>query len=220
MSTIPMIRTRTSFLLALALIAPCSARADVVISTLSNPDSAQFGVGNLPSDNYRLAQGFIPNATYRLTDVQVRIDGNSSTPSPALASLFDDNAGQPGNVLTTFDLTSAPSNLTTVTLVPASNLIDLTGGSLFWLVLEGSTPAYAWEATPAGLGNFTTTGDGVLGPNGFIVNGGPLSAFGTPQPFHFQVNGTALVPEPSTIAAIGFLGALVGVRLRRSFVGN
>jgi hypothetical protein len=211
--------TRRSAIVAVALILAAAgpARADVVVSNLSDPS---FQIEGIDSGEF-IAQSFSTGGQgYTLTDIQASLAAPGGEGVTGPGYLYGDSGGHPGSLLATFTsttlfLSNAPSTVTFTTPTSAT----LQAGQEYWFELSiynNTANAYGWALTPS----TSVAGVGSLGTLALSSDGG---ASWTPDAFALsallQVDGTpfgASVTEPSSALAVGFAAlAALGVWARR-----
>jgi len=196
-----------------------SAHASVLYNNLNANPASRYNCclsytieGTNPGPFFAQGFSFTPSATEGLqqVDIALQIFGGTDL---VVVTLNANNAGLPGAVLETWNVSGLPAPASCCvlqTLLPAVPL-TLTFGTTYWLV-----------ATPGAADTFAgwpVNNTGAKGPRAVQSSpGGEFTIFGAnDDQGAFDVIGTAAaVPEPATItfAAAG-LALLAAVRLRR-----
>ncbi len=195
------------------LYAP-TAGASLIYGDIAGGNQVFSGYGMGPGggiNNY-IAEGFTMTGNYNLQSVDIFL------------SSFSDNAGVPGTDL--YDLATAISIPLSGTPADVNSAgtgsFTLTAGMTYWLELYATNPSSATGDTAQWDGEFTPTLSGFAIPTGpGAVEVGQRRTFsgGTRTDelrTAFQLNGVAIVPEPSSFALVALgLGVLTGFGLRR-----
>lgn len=188
----------------LALVCPRLARADVIITNYPPAnDNDGSTIAAFPG-NYSKAAGFTMPAglPYSLDSVTLRLGRNDINAVMQL-DLFGDIGGNPGGpVLVSFTIPAFPLGIHDVTFTPAVPF-TLQPLTTYWLAATGSSPTangIEWFASYPGI-----TPTGIATSAGYrFDNTGVYPPLGSSGVFNtFQVNGTPVVPEPSTLALLG-----------------
>jgi hypothetical protein len=208
------------------VVLSAAARADVLVSNLSEPSSDRSPIGNNPNPAdppegpgapwYWGAQSFLPdNNSYSLISIEAIVGDGSSSPAPVVvAELRNDSAGLVGSLITTLTAPSVSGAQSARTFLP-DNPVTLLANTPYWFVLGSQAPGdgtYFWSYA---LGN------GAVGPGSFANynysedSGATWANFGSDNPLYLQVNVRA-VPEPcsSSLLLIGSVGMLRRCRRR------
>jgi len=194
-------------LLALALPGLTPAAVITLSDNVSQPDGGSQGIGSV----YRVAQAFsTTGSAFRITDVALLLERDSSTSGDFLVSIFDNSGtgGTPGAQVQVVATVAASLLGTRRALYDIPNLsITLTPSTSYFLLLSGPsiTGGYvAWSGTD------TTSGTGFPSAYSYSTDGGAswtANSMSFPMQMRIQAEETA-VPEPATLAlfAIGLAG--------------
>ena len=205
-------------ILAFALLAPLtiSAQGTLYASNLGEPISA-IGAG-VAQDRWIAAQFFTGTNSdgYTLGSIQVLMTGTGGSPSGFSLMLYTDNSGLPGNILGTLSGSSNPSTGGTYDYTATGK--TLSSLTPYWIVATAATPAfpanfYGWQV--ASDSNYTLNGGWNVGLTGYSANGANWNTFSSPV--QFGIIATP-VPEPQTLALVGFGLAAIFYRLRKLFL--
>jgi hypothetical protein len=185
-----------------------TASADIIADNLS-----ETTVGVDDSGFAMAAQSFItPNQTELLGSVTVKLLGASDGGGPIAFSLNSDSSDQPGSSLVSLGTaTPAGSGYSNYLLNPASS-VTLNTNTRYWVVgqyLAAPSWAYTGSTNFNGSGMLSDAGNFPTGNTNWIVF--PISE----EPYQIQVTA---VPEPSTLALLGFGSLGLLVRRARSVV--
>jgi len=180
----------------------CTARADVVVSNLDEPERDK----NVLSTTDWAAQAFVtgPNR-YFLTSVEA-ITGNSGDLVDGFAQLRASDADgamdtSEAGLLATFALPDLSGPLSAQMFLPDVT-VELARGTQYYFVLGVSGGGTFEWSYAEGNGQ---TGPGSLAQYEYTFDGGATwGTFGSDNPFHIAVNGD-LVPCPADFNADGFL---------------
>jgi hypothetical protein len=202
---------RWNVLLLAGALAPLALQADVIFSNLigTPPTSSLEIAGNFPDPpaGAEAAEAFTPTANFSMTDAEV-LYGGSGVPYFSLF-LYSDESGEPGSMIE--ELGSDLGGDVDVGLVTANSFtpIDLTAGTEYWLVMAPSSP-YAEASWDGG-------GSSLVPEASSIALGTPAWTIGSGNA-EFQIDGTLMTPEPSTLplVSVAVLGLLIaGHRARK-----
>lgn len=188
----------------LALVCPRLARADVIITNYPPDNDNESSTIAASTGNFSKAAGFTMPAglPYSLDSVTLRLQRNDVDAVMQL-DLFGDSGGNPvGPPLVSFTIPAFPSGISNVTFTPAVPF-TLQPLTTYWLAATGSSPTadgIKWLASFPGI-----TPTGIATSAGYRFNNtGVYPPLGSSGVFNtFQVNGTPVVPEPSTLALLG-----------------
>mgnify|MGYP002527953807 CR=1 FL=1 len=125
----------------------------VVVSNLGNIDA-----GGATLVNTFAAQAFTTDASpYNLNSVTVSVD---TLGTEVVVKIFDDNAGDPGNVVATLtgDATPAGGGNDEVYTDTAGTVLN--ASTQYWVVLSGTTGAIDFTSDDSQVGNWTIGNDG------------------------------------------------------------
>ena len=183
--------------------------------------SATIGYVNSVQNDTLAAQGFSMGSTpWEITQIDVGLAASGTGASSPELFLFDDNAGVPGNPVTTFTLVNAISNSKTTHFFSGS--YQAAANTNYWAVLgdanAGSQSSFEWylEDTSATPSERNSSGITYLGTKLQQFGAGPWT--NTQAGLSFRVSGVAAVPEPSTFAFASMGGMLAaGAIARRKF---
>lgn len=215
---------RTGFVVVLLL--NVSARADILVSNLSEPFRDASPIGNNPNPVppptgnvwYWAAQSFLPDASsYNLGSIDTIVGDGSSSPAPVVvAELHNDNAGLVGSLITTLTAPSVSGAQSIRTFLP-DNPVTLSASTPYWFVLGSQAPGdgtYLWSYAEGN--NFV--GPGALANYNYSEDSGATwTSYGSDNPFYLRVNVSA-IPEPSALVTLAmavsmlFGGALSSCR--------
>lgn len=199
-------------LVTLALAAPKSARADMILfsnfgSGLSYVTTGGNPVGNAFDGNlYAEGETFIPTATANLVSIELALSCAAFTcPAPEnfTVSLTGSVSDAPGTPIESFNFASLSlSGLgQNNTPVVATSVLQplLTAGTQYWITIS-SSPAYsiAWNWNSIG-----DSADQALSTDGGVTWFSPSGA--TPGAFEVLSTGSSTVPEPDSLILLGTL---------------
>ena len=195
--------------LALAVLAG-PAQGGLIYSTFGPGDSydaAGHPVGT--SENYMNAVSFTPVTTVTFDSARLGVAYLGGATNAFTVSLANDSVGMPGSAIETFSGLVFPSpGIVTVTsgVYPA-----LAAGTTYWLIVHAVDPSNTIGATLRNdqgiVGGWAHTESGAWYTGSDVTGSNATPAF--------DVSGTEVVPEPSTLALVGGAGLLLV--LRRTF---
>ncbi len=184
--------------------------ATILVSNITNATPFPSAV----SDGDWLADSFTTDAqSYTLNNVKLDMDATTGGGN-FVVSIFDDNTGEPGSLLTNGTLSGETNpNLDQVYTYITTAAFNLAANTTYWVVAAETlnTNFFFWSAT------FDTTesGDGAIGDVGKFSSNQGVSWNDNTILQRFSVDVTA-VPEPSDYAAIfGICAIVITFYLRR-----
>jgi len=213
---------RTTVLTAAITLATFSngrAFADVVFSNLGSGGSFDstlhdsYGIGQVSTEEQVLAIPFLASENANLTGVQLALVQDIGS-SPVNVFIEADSGGTPGAILATLTQVGTFTSTTTPALVDftCSACLGLVSGTNYFVVAQQtnqSASESAWQKN-------STSDTGTITYNFIGSSTGPWASTGGLTLPAFEVDGSASVPEPSSILLLaGMLGAIVGVARRR-----
>jgi hypothetical protein len=184
--------------------------------------SATVGYVNGIQNNTLAAQGFtVGSQPWDIKQVDVAIAASGTGGSDPRVYLFDDNAGVPGSLLTSFSLSNGPMTNSKQTHFFTGSYAT-SPSTNYWLVVgdansQSVQSSFEWylEDTGATPSQRNSSGISYLGTTVQSFGGGSWS--NTQAGLSLRVNAVA-VPEPSTVAFAATAGILaVGAAARRKF---
>jgi hypothetical protein len=202
---------RWNVLLLAGALAPLTLQADVIFSNLiGTPPTSSLEIDGNFEDRpagAEAAEAFTPTANFSMTDAEVLYDGGYLP----LFSLFlySNNSGEPGSMIEVLALELGGYS-STYSLVTANSFtpIDLTAGTEYWLVMAPGTPfsETGWDGG----------GSSLVPEASSIALGTPAWTIGSANA-EFQIDGTLITPEPSTLplASVAVLGLLIAAHRTR-----
>jgi len=203
---------RWNVLLLAGALAPLTLQADVIFSNLigTPPTSSLEISGNIPDPpaGAEAAEAFTPTANFSMTDAEVLYDGGNLP----LFSLFlySNNSGEPGSMIEELGSELGGVLVSTYSLVTANSFtpIDLTAGTEYWLVMAPATPFVETGWAGGGSSVVPEASSIALGTTAWTI--GSANA-------EFQIDGTLITPEPSTLplASVAVLGLLIAAHRTR-----
>jgi hypothetical protein len=205
------LRNRFNVLLLAGALAPLTLQADVIFSNMSAtplPGTSLEIAGNFEDRpaGAEAAEAFTPTGNFWMTDAEVSYSG-SGVPYFSLF-LYSDKSGEPGSMIE--ELGSDLGGDVDMGLVTANSFtpIDLTAGTEYWLVMAPSSP-YAEASWDGG-------GSSVVPEASSIALGTLAWTIGSDNA-EFQIDGTQITPEPSTLplASVALLGLLIAAHRTR-----
>jgi len=195
------------------------ALADVVFSNLGSGGSFDttlhdsYAVGLVSGLEQVLAIPFSASENANLSDVQLALVQDVGS-SPVNVFIEADSGGTPGSILATLTQVGTFTSTTTPALVDftCSSCLGLVSGTNYFVVAQQSDQSSdesAWQKN--------STGDiGTITFNLIGSNTGPWSSSSGLTLPAFEVDGTAAVPEPSSIVPLAsVLGGIMVARRRR-----
>ena len=198
------------FTLSLALVVLASpAQADLIYSTFGPGNS--YGISGHPvgfSDNILNAVSFTPATTVTFDSARLAVAhlGGSNAFTVYLAG---NSLGTPGSAIETFSGLVFPSP-GVVTVTSGVHPV-LTAGTTYWVVVQAMNPPNSYGATlwndQGIVGGWAHTESGAWYTGSDVTGSNATPAF--------DVSGTQVVPEPSTLALLGASGLLL--LLRRAY---
>jgi hypothetical protein len=214
--------------LLFGLSATLGVRATTFFGDISgNQIASGYAVGPGGGLDNGVAEGFTMTQTMSLTSVDIYLSQFQAASGSNLAlSIFSDASGLPGSDL--YDLSTNVSGTTSSTPTEATfsgtGSFTLNGGTHYWFELyatnvgssTGNTVLWNVVGAPGSFNPVNPTGSGATdnGQLRSVNNGGSFT--GPPSTSEsraaFELNGT--VPEPASLALLGFGGILLTVRRR------
>lgn len=194
-----------SLFIALALIGPAKTFANTYESQTSNDDWS-----TVDTSTAKKGQGFVAESTHTVTSVKIKvfIEG---TPGTATLSLYHDNSGVPGTLMTsgTFNANSlTTSNTGQIVDVTMDSEETVTSGQTYIIVLSDSSASSGNDIAWNGLGDSGFTPTSIQSSNNGI-------SWGSLQPdaFYFEIDGNAVgggggggdPPPPTSDFGLGFV---------------
>ena len=195
------------------------ALADVVVSNLGSGGSFDttlhdsYAIGSVSSVEQVLAIPFSASETANLTDVQLALVQDVGT-SPVDLFVEADSGGTPGSILATLAQVGTFTSTTIPALVEftCSACLGLVSGTNYFVVAQQSNQSSdesAWQKNSTGA-------TGTIIFNLIGSNTGQWSSSGGLTLPAFEVDGTAAVPEPSSIVLLASaLGGIIVASRRR-----
>ena len=196
------------YLLRLALLAAAivPANAGIIFSDLDVGNAYSIIGGYHITDSQPVGMTFTAPMDFRLGELDLALSAAlfSSTANGLQVSLNADSGGSPGTVLSTWTLNNLPLSTVCCTLqkVVAASPIDLTFGSLYWVVATTSDPManFVW--------NFNLVGASSSGP--------AIVPALTSTPFLLGAFQVTSIPEPGSVAlCVGGLALILLGKFRR-----
>ena len=187
--------------------------------------SATVGYVNGIQNNTLVSQGFTTGTgqwDIKQVDVALAASGTGATDSRIY--LFDDNAGVPGSLLTTYSLTNGPVDNSKTTHFFAGSYVAAPSTN-YWLVLgdansQTQQSSFEWylEDTGATPSQRNSSGFSYLGTK--VQNFAAAPWTNTLSGLSLRVNAVA-VPEPSTYAFASLAGMIAaGAAARKKFAAK
>jgi hypothetical protein len=184
--------------------------------------SATVGYVNNVQNKVLVSQGFTTGTgqwDIKLVDVALAASGTGATDSRIY--LFDDNAGVPGSLLTTYSLTNGPVDNSKTTHFFSGSYVAAPSTN-YWLVLgdansQTQQSSFEWylEDTGATPSQRNSSGFSYVGTKVQNFNGAPWTD--TLSGLSLRVSAVA-VPEPATYAVASMAGLIAaGAAARKKF---
>jgi hypothetical protein len=184
--------------------------------------SATVGYVNNIQNNTLVSQGFTTGTgqwDIKQVDVALAASGTGATDSRIY--LFDDNAGVPGSLLTTYSLTNGPVDNSKTTHFFSGSYVAAPSTN-YWLVLgdansQTQQSSFEWylEDTGATPSQRNSSGFSYVGTKVQNFNGAPWTD--TLSGLSLRVSAVA-VPEPATYAVASMAGLIAaGAAARKKF---
>jgi PEP-CTERM motif len=208
-------RCVAGFLASFVLIASMQsvARADLLVSNLSQPFRADTPIGN---PEFWAAQSFFSGVDNVNLDSIFAIVGNGANSPAVVAQLRKSDINGEidntvGGLLTTFTGPSMSGGTSVRTFIPNSS-INLMSSEKYWFILGSSNAGtFDWSYAEGPL----TTGPGALSIYADSSDGGITWNHRTDtDPYFIQVNGSS-VPEPSSWWLMGISAVSLTSLVRR-----
>ena len=187
--------------------------------------SATVGYVDGIQNNTLVSQGFTTGTgQWDIHQVDVALAASGTGATDSRVYLFDDNAGVPGNILSTYSLTNGPvTNSKTTHFFTGSYVAS--PSTNYWLVLgdvnsQTQQTSFEWylEDTGATPSQRNSSGFSYLGTKVQNFNGGAWTD--TLSGLSLRASAVA-VPEPSTYAFAGSVAMLAaGAAARRKFAAK
>jgi hypothetical protein len=147
---------------------------------------------------FAIAESFTPTSNFLFTSVELPM-GIISGPNSFTVSLMSDTGGHPGTALESFALTGVPFYTNpAIEQFTSSIHTQLNEGTTYWIaaIPNERDTAGGWFINSTGATGVSKTGnDGVT-----------WSAFADTASAAFEVDGTLLTPEPSTLTVATVVG--------------
>jgi hypothetical protein len=225
-------------------ISPASAA--VIYDNLGFPSTFSDSVRSVNPNNGQTTDGPLADSfstgsyIFTLTDVQVRVQRESSNTTPersvTVSLLSDSGSNSPGSLLSILGTFTDGQLSSTPTIIDLPQAIGIVLEPLtrYWIMLSTADNSRAGWAAAGGTGSGSTYGTAPdqwgVGTEGEYFYAGGALALGYPTnvfqngaspylPYQMQVSGD--IPEPASLAVFALgLGALGLVRRARSVVQN
>jgi PEP-CTERM motif len=199
------------------VVSGSKARCDLILGNLASSSNDTGALAAFES-SVAYSIGFTVGATpLTLSSVDIRLRSNTD-PGFATLQLRSDVGGNPASTaLSTFGNQLVTSSFGTITFAP-SGPVSLTAGTKYWLTI--GTLMQAPNGLIIGANGTTNLPTGTLasfdGIRSGLANNQSTDVSGFVSTPTFAINGSiAAVPEPTSIALVGFACSLVALRLRR-----
>lgn len=194
------------FLLGVVLIGGTSSKANPIGTEtwVSNLTESVTGTSGFTSTGWCTSSFITDGASYVLNSATMRVS-SQSVPVTIEALLYDDNAGQPGQIVETlvgnptvnsiWDGSLDEVNFEDITVL--SNGITMAPNTTYWLVATATSGAGVWAST--NTTNSMSPGLwSITGEHSVSFDSGGTWSTGTPgYPNQFSIDAT-IVPEPTT----------------------
>lgn len=197
-----------------------ASSAGFFLSNLDPNDSLNTAGGLLGFESSgAISVGFKVLAPTVLTSVDMKLranTGSSLTKDATLVLRANDNAGNPGDQVTTFNSVALGTSFQTATFIPTTT-VTLTAGSTYWLTLGTTISAGVDnDGLVAGSRNPAVDPSGTDGEFVGLRLGTPDTQFASPlftAAPSIQITGISAVPEPASTGL--FISVAAGMYLAR-----
>lgn len=204
----------------IALLAACAipvVQAEIIFGNLAGYNNSSGTASNITSAGGKAIGFTMAETDYEVTSVSLRLadTANVAGDYPKVTIWTNDGANKPGvQVGDIFINPSLAPAAATFTFTPAST-ITLSANASYFLVVQNGTASASFNWLN-GSPTVAPTGVASTGITRYGSSPNPQDYTGASGNFNwFQIEGTSLIPEPSTYTALLGVGSLGFVLLRR-----